>query len=468
MSVTEILTNFVVSTRFDDLPRNVVEDTKRVILDSIGCAVGAFSLPFGRKFSNLFKSFGGCSESTIIGDGGKIPSIHAACVNTKLANLMDMDDVFWNIGHPSPIVIHSALSLGEKIGAAGKDIITAVSIGFDIGARISLSIGTIFELIDGRVEYVVDGPCGFGQEILGGVAAASKILGLDPEEMRNAFGIAALYAPPPLARKTTMDITNSKYQLEWSSMGAVLSSLFAKQKITGPCSILDDNYFAQSMGLKDYNADFLTKDLGKKWYITETSIKPYPCCRHIHYALDLFEKIIQEEGLYPGEISKVTAKGLGRLTLWPWNNKSPKDEFWAQFSLPYNMAMIAHRISPGPEWLNDKRISDPRIQSFSEKIFIEPHPKSNDMLREGIPDSFTKRPTIVEVLARDRIFSRETDVAKGDGWSLEARMSDEEVIEKFKTNTLDVLGDKKTELLLKRILSLENINDLSSITELFS
>lgn len=468
MEITKTLAEFIYETSYEDIPEEVREKGKRIILDSIGCALGGFYIPAGKIIVNTVKNLGGSEESTIIGDGKRTSSFNAAYINCKLANLMDMDDVFWNSAHFSPVVIYPALAIGECNGATGKDFLTAVSLGFEVAARISVAIGPLFDVIEGKVEYVSKGACGFGQHIFGGVTSAGKLLKMSIEDICQAMGIAGFYAPAAISPKTTKDLTMSKYALEWSAAGAVMSTLLVKNGFEGPNNILDDDLFAKAMGKKGYDSALILDGLGKTWYGHTTSLKLYPSCRYNHHALDLFERILDENQLKPDEIEKVNVSGLSRLTMWPWTNTKPQDEFWGEFSLPYNLALMAHRIKPGPEWLNPIYLKDRNILNFCQKINIETHPEMDEILKEGFPASLQKRPTKLEVAARSRIFSASTEIARGDGWLQDAELSDTEIKEKFIENTIRILSTDKIQKIIQNLLKLESISSLEELCILFS
>ncbi len=463
MDVTKRLSEFIFNTSYSDIPEDITERCKRIFLDSLGCALGGACIPAGKIILETMKEMGGSPESTVMAGGLKTSPMNAAYGNCKLANLMDMDDVFWNSGHFSPVVIYPGLAIAERQDSSGKAFLTAMAIGFEVAARISIGIGPLFDLVDGRVEYVSKGACGFGQHIFGGVTATSKLLGLGTQEIRQTMGIAGLYAPCPISPKTTNDLTMSKYALEWSAAGAVMATELIRRGFQGSETILDDDLFAKAMGKNVYDPSPILKNLGTTWLGTTTSLKPYPSCRYNHHALDLLKEIVEKNRLKPEEIERVEVKGLGRLTMWPWTNQEPKDEFWGEFSLPYNLALVAFKIPPGPEWMNPAYLKDQRILDFCRKVRIEAHPKMDDVLKEGFPESLQRRPTEVQVQARDKTFSGYTETARGDGWLKETKLSDHEIGEKFSINASSVLPREKVGRIVQLCLALDEIPNLHEL-----
>ncbi len=468
MDVTKRLSEFIFNTSYNDIPQSITKKYERIFLDSLGCALGGASIPAGKIILETMKDLGGSSESTVMGGGLKTSSMNAAYANCKLANLMDMDDVFWNSGHFSPVVIYPGLAIAERQNSSGKAFLTAMAVGFEVAARISISIGPLFDLVDGRVEYVSKGACGFGQHIFGGVTATSKLLDLRTKEIRQAMGIAGLYAPCPISPKTTNDLTMSKYALEWSAAGAVMATELIRRGFQGSETILDDDLFAKAMGKNAYDASPILKNLGTTWLGTTTSLKPYPSCRYNHHALDLLKEIVEKNRIKPEEIERVDVKGLGRLTMWPWTNREPKDEFLGEFSLPYNLALVAFRIPPGPEWMNPIYLKDQRILDFCRKVRIETHPRMDEVLKEGFPESLQRRPTEVRVAACGKTFSEYTEEARGDGWLNEMELSDHEIGEKFSINASSILSQKKVKRIVELCMTLDEIPNLHKLCDLLS
>lgn len=463
MTTTEKLTDFAVGKSFRDIPSSVVHDTKRIILDGIGCALGGFGMKnCSQIITDVVRNLGGPAESTIIGNWSRVSCAGATYGNAKLGNLMDMDDVFLNIGHQSPMVLYPALSTGERERSSGKEFLAAVAIGFDVSSRVVLGIGTLFDVVEDRIEEAH--ATGMGQGIFGGAVSAGRLLKLNRGEMINAIGIAGLYTPAPLSYKSITDMSMSKYQLEWGAMGAIFAALLAKNGFEGPKTILDDDLYAKGFGKKTYLKEVVEADLGDKWYISDTSLKPYPTCRHIHYALDLVSKVVKEERLEPKTISRVVIRGLGNYKQSPWNNYEPRNEFELQFSLPFALAIAAHQIKPGPKWLSPALLKDENLRDFAKKVVIEVEPEITELIKRKLPLPTLEIPTSIKIIADGMEYSATTRNAKGDGFSMDLRMTDEEVIEKFKENASSVLRTEKIEGIIQKVFHLE---ELEGIQDLF-
>jgi 2-methylcitrate dehydratase PrpD len=170
----------IFNINFEDIPRNVVDTTKRSLLDGIGVILAAGTLGEGcKQFVNLAKAGGGKAESTIIGFHTKVPAYMAAFANGSMAHALDFEDVIDRV-HPNASTIPAALAVAEAAGnVSGKQLITAITLGSDIVARFGLS------QTDAPTKYGWFPTPIFGS--YGATTAASKLLGLSIEQIIAAF-----------------------------------------------------------------------------------------------------------------------------------------------------------------------------------------------------------------------------------------------------------------------------------------
>ena len=463
---TAILASFVADTRYEAIPLEVRHEAKRLLLDGIGCALGGYSLEAGRIAIASFRRWGGHPGATIAGDGTRVPSPHAAYLNAKLGNLLDMDDVLFNIAHLSPVVQWSALALGEEEGRCGRDLLAAFALGFEAGARVFLALGTIFDSIDGRM--VPADTTGFGHAIIGGAAACGRMLGLDAPAMIHAIGLGGMHTPAPLSHKSVTDASMAKYQMDLAASGAVVSAVLARDGYTGPATILNDDFYARAMARRRFEPAHLTAGLGELWHLGLTSIKPYPHCRHTHYALDLVRRIVEEERLRPDEIEAIEVRGFGNYTVHPWNTYAPRNEFEAQFSLPYAVALVAAGVPAGPGWYAKERLQNAGLAELARRVTAAAHPEVAKRVAAAWPEPLREVPTTVTIRARGRSFSAEDCFAKGDGFAPTHRLDDEALFRKFRANAQAVLPPHAIETLIETVLDLERLDTLTTLGRLLA
>jgi 2-methylcitrate dehydratase PrpD len=188
--------------------------------------------------------------------------------------------------------------------------------------------------------------------------------------------------------------------------------------------------------------------------------KPYPCCRHLHIALDCFRKIIEENQVSSEAIKSVRVQTQSSIAGELYMNKQIRDHISAQFSLPYVLAAAANRISLA-EWQNPDKIGDPRILRFMDKVYIEPHP---DFSKVQIQEPGSNM-TMVEVVTDGKTFKEEGKYPRGLPSPEFLRMTDADIIEKFRDNVSKVLPREKVDRAIALMSELEDVKRISEIVE---
>lgn len=138
MTQTEKVVDFIVQSKKESIPRDVIEHTKMVILDTIGCAIGGYCTEPGKQIVALAKEFSGAGEASLFGDGSKVSGPFACWANSSLANILDMDDVFLGTAHQANCLIPTAFGIGEVEKSSGLEVLHAIILGFEVGSRIGL------------------------------------------------------------------------------------------------------------------------------------------------------------------------------------------------------------------------------------------------------------------------------------------------------------------------------------------
>lgn len=479
-SYTQTIADFVVETNFRNLPGNVVHDTKRIILDTIGCGIGGFFLDKGKIVIDVVREMGGKPESTIFGIGDKVSCANAVFANADLANALDADENFMNQTHHAAVAAVAALAMGERAGATGKELITSVALGVDVNSRVSLSL-VPFQIVGNPPNDVMWAPCaGMGYAALGAAAAAGKILNLDKEKMANALGLAGANTSVPSLVKLIM--AGVSFMQKYAGFGfiahtGVLAALLAEKGYSSDRTILDGDFgFWRFSGSAGVDWDLLVGEIGKKWWISEASIKFYPSCRATHIVLDLFYKIMEEQKLDPDEIDGVTAR-VQPLAMNMPPIASPSltpsiGDLSLQFNIPYLISVAALGIKPGPEWYSPERLTDPRLKELMRKVKIEVDPEAIEVVPRELREAPIKRakrtPCSITIFARGKKFDAHAEYARGDPWLAEFRMSDDQLKEKFRAFTCNILSTNKIQKAIDYIFELENVGNITKLHEVLA
>lgn len=467
MNTTSILAEFINKIKFEDLPEDIVHETKRLLLDSMGCALGGLYTKKG-EIALLFGTKAGSKpEATIIGAGQKAPAPLAAFVNGELLNALDYEALCAPSGHITPYVLSAPLAVAEWKNAGGKDLIVAIAIAHEIAQRISAGLtvpGRLSRKITERGIPVQLPIHGYGVNIFGGIAGVSKILGMNPRLIAHAFGIGGYMCPVPTLMQFTETVPApmSKFSPSgWLAQSEVTSALLAEMGYSGDRNVLDGEFgFWKSFGADGWDPIVVLSNLGKTWFLSDAiGYKRYPCCGAMHGALNIFFEIINRFSINPEDIIEmnVVLNMLAELSLW--KNRIIKNHIDAQFSTAYVFAVAAHRIETGHTWQAEETYHSPQVMAFMRKINI---------LTPATSDYDSRHKAVVEVIVRDKETNEEKIYTERDVWPVRGAMDDEELSKKFVANAKHILSPQKIEHTLNMIHSLEEVDDVAQLMALFS
>lgn len=454
-SIMRELVDFIVETQYEDLPQMVAQESKRVLLDSVGVAIAGLAIDKGKYAVELARRLGGPPESTIVGIGDKVSCTNASFANGELINALDMDALLIP-SHVAPYVIPASLALAESVGTSGKGLITANVLAHEISARLgramtSIGYATIY---------------GLNLCVIGGVAGAGKILKLDKEKVAHALGLSCYMAPLPVSNRFFYALPPSavKYAPAGSMAQAeIVAVLLAEMGYTGDTGVFDGEHgLWEFMPQGNWEPQRLTDKLGDRWTFLATHYKPYPCCRLMHSGLDGFIKIIEEHNLRPEDIEKVNVFANPDFDYPLFKNMEIKTPVDTQFSAVYPFAAVAYRVRIGPDWQDAQTINNPEIAEFMKKVSFLPHPEFTKVFSENPRTDLS----LVEVVAKGQTFKQETMFAKGTHSPREFRMTDEELVEKFKSNVSRVLPESKIDRAVESLLGLEKVENVAEIMRL--
>ncbi|MFB9123476.1 MmgE/PrpD family protein [Paraburkholderia dipogonis] len=463
-TLIEQLADFSARTDFDQLPRAVVDECKRILLDSIGCAVAAIGEPKGRIGIDYARIMGGGdSEATVIGTGERVSIFGAAFANGELINALDMDAVV-PPGHVAPYVLPGALAVGEANRAPGKALISAIAISHEMSYRLGKAMDYLRDTKDGKVSPPP--VYGYSSTVFGATAAIVKLKGLSADVLANALGIAGSIAPvnSQVAWFQHAPSSTIKYLLAGAlAQTAMTAAHMAEFGHRGDVQILDDREygFPRFIGTRRWEPGHITAGLGSEWqFPTEQAYKPYPHCRILHALLDSLTEIVDEHDIKPGEIDGIKAWVEGFVEQPVWLNRDIRHVHDAQFSIAHGLALGAHRVPPGKAWQDPELVFGHSVMELMNKVTHEVHPNYVELLSGHA----ASRPAKIEISARGKTFVGERRYPKGSPSPDPAStMSNDELAAKFRRNAQGVIAGDRVDKVIEAIFDLENVDDFASI-----
>jgi 2-methylcitrate dehydratase PrpD len=463
-TIVEQLADFTLASGYEILPDQVVDECKRLLLDSVGCALAATDQPKGRIGIGYGRMLGGSGgEATIIGTGDRVSVFGAAFANGELINALDFDSVL-PPGHVSPYVLPAALAIAESRGTPGKDVISAIAVAHEMSYRIGKAMDYVRDVKDGKVSPPA--VAGYSSTVFGATAAVMR-LNRDPSDvLASGLGIAGAISPVNAHRAWTMHSPSStiKYLLAGTlAQTAMTAAHMAELGHRGDVQILDDADFGyrRFIGTSRWQPERITDGLGEQWlFPPDVSYKPYPHCRIMHALIDGLTEIVEENDLKPEEIESINSWGEGWVEQPVWLNRDIRDVHDAQFSMAHGLALAAHRVPPGKAWQDPELVFNPSVLGLMDRTTTAVHPDYADL----ISANSASRPSRIEVVARGRSFVAEHSFPKGTpSTDPTTRMTTDELIAKFRHNAEDVIVGDDVDALVDEILSLEAVRDFSAL-----
>jgi 2-methylcitrate dehydratase PrpD len=173
--------------RYEDLPPEVLFHARRCMLDTLGVQVRGATLPWVQPVYRYVRSLGGAKEATVTFHGDRLIAPYAAYANSVFAYSCELQHHgSYGSAHSGVIVVPTVLALGEKLASTGRDIITAMAVGYEVQGRLGLEL---FDRVMKR-HFHPQGLLG----VFSSAAAAGKLLGLDEGQLAHAFAIAGSHA----------------------------------------------------------------------------------------------------------------------------------------------------------------------------------------------------------------------------------------------------------------------------------
>jgi len=455
MTYTEKLVDLVVNFEKVRIPKSVVEHTKIILLDTIGCALGGYATEAGKQIVAQAKEFRGAGEATVVGDGSIISAPFACWANSSLANVLDMDDVFAGTAHQANCLVPTALGIGQAMKKSGLEVLRAIILGFEIGSRIMMYCWP--SPSKARTYF----PSTW--QVFDAVTVAGSLLGLGAKELYHAYGLAGTVAPLPIDMQKFVErpMGFSKNVFGWTTFTGVFWTLMARHGAQGTAHIFDgDAGFWTIMGSDFHDFGRLVEGLGEKYNILDTKYKPYPLCTWGHSSVDAFEAIIRENKISAQAISSINVKTLKRAVDFL---ASPKMEtmYDAQFSLPHAFSMVALSRKPGPEWMTDENIfRNPTAKAIADKVTMQVDPEAEQVFNE---ERGLAIPTEVEVNTADgKAYRKKMKYSKG---TPNNPFTEEELRDKFKTLASAVLKPGKITQVIETVEEIDKLDDISTLVK---
>lgn len=351
------LCQFIHEISYEALPAAVRHQVKRCLLDLMGCVVAGSLTPAARIAERFAGEQWPGQSSFVPVFGTRCHPTGAAFAGAVMANALDIDEGFRLVkGHPGAGVIPAALAVGCERGAAGRELLAAIAVGYEVAIRTGLLTHATYSDYHASGSWVA----------VGAAACAARLLGLGHEATLQALGIAEYHAPiSPMVR--CLDVPSMvKDGLGWGSMVGVSSVYLARAGFTGINPVLLE---------KGEESEVST--LGDVFHIERVYFKPYACCRWAHPAVAAALALAREHDLSPEDVAEVVVETVSVAT--HLRAAVPHTTEEAQYSIPYPVAAALVHGRVGPREVLGDCLRDSRVLALARRVRLR---AAEDLERE--------------------------------------------------------------------------------------
>ena len=447
--ITTALVDYAQTLKYEDIPPEVLERTKQMLLDFLGVAYGG--LRTGESSGPVIDGVldlaaGAAGESAVLGRPERLPAHYAALLNATFAHSMDFDDTHRDaVIHIGTPLFATLLALAGEQEVSGRDFLTAAVIGYDVTGKVGKAHGGSIHA-RGFHPTATTG-------IFGCSAAGARLLGYSALQTANAMGLNVSQSAGS-TQFLENGSWNKRFHTGLAAHNAVMSLVMARHDYLGATSPIEGSrgYFALYAG-DGADAARALDGLGSDFEVMNTALKPYPCCRYSHATIDAVADIVRAESLASPDIEGIEITmgetGYGLVADPAEMKRVPSNVVEGQFSVYFAAAATAREGNYA--WDAYERLDDTEVRRLMQRTSVT----LDERVGAGMESIVSLR------TADGRVIERTVPFPKGEP---ENPMSWDEMQAKFTEWSEPVIGASRTAQVIESIASLESLASMNELT----
>jgi 2-methylcitrate dehydratase PrpD len=361
------LGEFISGLRYEQIPAEVRERLKLLMLDALGCALFGAGLDWSRILRRTLAAVDTSRGATLWGTDERLSPPHAALVNGTAVQGFELDDVHrQGVLHVGAVTLPALFAAVETMAAKlnGRDLLRAAVVGYEVGPRVGLCMGQ---------EHIGQGwHSGATVGVFSAAGGASAALGLDAEQAVHALGIAGTQSAGLMAAQYGAMV--KRMHAGRSAQSGLYGALLARQGFTGIVDVFESEYggfcttFSRSPDR--FRLEELTSGLGERWETMRISLKFYACVGSNHTTLDAIRIMQARHPFGPNDVVQVIVHG-SQVTMdhvgWRYR---PEGLTSAQLNLPFCAATLLIEGDCFVDQFSDAIIADRARMALAEKVEV--------------------------------------------------------------------------------------------------
>ncbi|HMI95065.1 MAG TPA: MmgE/PrpD family protein [Micropepsaceae bacterium] len=447
------IADFVAGLRFEDIPGEVKERIKLLILDSLGCAIFGVHLEWSRILIETLAKLDSTEGCRVWGTERRLSAPHAVLVNGTLVQSFELDDVHrQGVLHVGAVTLPPLFAVAElKPDMTGRDFLTAAVAGYEIGPRVGMCMGQ---------EHIVQGwHSGATVGVFSAAAGAAAALKLSPEKTVHALGIAGTQAAGLMAAQFGAMV--KRMHAGRSAQSGFYAAVLAENGFTGITDVFENPYggfcTTFSRSTDRFNRDELISGLGTRFETMRISLKFYSCVSTNHTALDAIRNMQQRRSFGPNDIEKIVVR-CSQATLehagWPYR---PEGMTAAQLNLSYCIATLLLEGDVFVDQFSEEMLADPARLALASKVEVHEDPA---ITARG--SKFRHMVSVAVRLTDGAVLEETVDAPRGSERNFP---SASDVVAKFAKLAGRVMPPAQVQRIEELVLNLDKLADLADLGE---
>ena len=447
------LAAFVAGLRYEQIPGEVRDRIKLLILDSLGCALFGSELEWSRILMRTLTAVDSSRGCGVWGTGVRLSPPHAALVNGTLVQGFELDDVHrQGVLHVGAVTLPPLFAVAEvKPGMSGREFLRAAVAGYEVGPRVGMCMGQ---------EHIVQGwHSGATVGVFSAAAGAAAGLRLPAEQVVHALGIAGTQSAGLMAAQFGAMV--KRMHAGRSAQSGLYAALLAENGFTGITNVFESEYggfcTTFSRSTDRFNLSELTSGLGERFETLRIALKFYSCVGTNHTSLDAIRNMQARTPFGANDIERIIVHGSKATvehTGWAYK---PEGMTSAQLNLSYCVATLLLEGDVFVDQFTDDMVADPERMALASKVEVREDPKITAL------GSKLRHKVSVAVHLKDGTVLEETVEAPRGSEHNFARAED--IKAKFAKLTRRVLPQAQSERIMGLVLDVENLPDIGVLIQ---
>lgn len=440
VTYTEDFAKIISEIKFEDLSAQTIHAAKRGLLDWLGCAlIGSKHSTPDILIETLLEN-ASSEQSIVLGKRRRLSFLDAALVNGQMGHILDFDDTHMGgvVLHASSPTLSALMSESQRKATSPRDFLLAYVCGFEAGVRVGQSSPDHHAggwHLTGTLGHFAAG------------VATGKLIGLDPQQLSHAMGIAATQASGMQQNRGTMC---KSFHAGRAASNGILSARLALKGFNSSLEIVEGKrgfsriYSARSVPSK------MVENLGVLWEIDRNGFKPYACGVVLHPAIDAMIELHRMKACALEDIDKIEVS-VHPLVLSITGTQAPTSGLHSKFSIYHSVAIALVDGQAGLAQYSDERVLDLGVERIRQRIKVR------------VDESLGRDQARASIFFKGK--HKEVFIAHATG-TIDHPMSDKDLERKFLSNAAEVLGVKAATEIAQMVWSLDSLQDMSTLWRL--